>query len=91
MAELELLTYWSCYLYARATKSVSYATPTYYAHVRDVHNFLVSFGLFYFYSGRPAGGVPYWKAGLKITNSLRSPKPTLIQTPQCSLFELYQR
>lgn len=33
MAELELLTYWTTYLYARCNKSVSYATPAYYAHV----------------------------------------------------------
>jgi eukaryotic translation initiation factor 2C len=32
MSELELLTYWSCYLYARCNKSVSLATPAYYAH-----------------------------------------------------------
>lgn len=32
MAELELLTYWSTYLYARCNRSVSIATPAYYAH-----------------------------------------------------------
>jgi eukaryotic translation initiation factor 2C len=32
MPELELLTYWTCYLYARCNKSVSHATPIYYAH-----------------------------------------------------------
>ena len=32
MSELELLTYWLTYLYCRCTKSVSYATPAYYAH-----------------------------------------------------------
>jgi eukaryotic translation initiation factor 2C len=32
ISELELLTYWSCYLYARCNKSVSLATPAYYAH-----------------------------------------------------------
>jgi eukaryotic translation initiation factor 2C len=32
LSEIELLTYWTCYLYCRATKSVSYATPAYYAH-----------------------------------------------------------
>jgi len=32
MAELELLTYWTCYLYARCNRSVSLATPAYYAH-----------------------------------------------------------
>lgn len=31
-SELEILTYWTCYLYARCNKSVSYATPAYYAH-----------------------------------------------------------
>ena len=30
--ELELLTYWLTYLYCRANKSVSYASPAYYAH-----------------------------------------------------------
>lgn len=32
MPELELLTYWSTYLYARCNRSVSIATPAYYAH-----------------------------------------------------------
>lgn len=32
ISELELLTYWTTYLYARCNKSVSYATPAYYAH-----------------------------------------------------------
>ena len=32
LAELELLTYWTTYLYVRANKSVSYAAPAYYAH-----------------------------------------------------------
>jgi eukaryotic translation initiation factor 2C len=32
LSELELLTYWSTYLYARCNRSVSYATPAYYAH-----------------------------------------------------------
>lgn len=32
IAELELLTYWSCYLYTRCNRSVSLATPVYYAH-----------------------------------------------------------
>jgi len=32
LSEVELLSYWTCYLYCRATKSVSYATPAYYAH-----------------------------------------------------------
>jgi hypothetical protein len=32
MAELELLTYWITHLYCRCTRSVSYATPAYYAH-----------------------------------------------------------
>lgn len=32
MSELELLTYWLTYLYCRCNKSVSYATPAYYAH-----------------------------------------------------------
>jgi len=32
LSEIELLTYWSTYLYARCNKSVSYAMPCYYAH-----------------------------------------------------------
>lgn len=32
LSELELWTYWTTYLYARCNKSVSYATPAYYAH-----------------------------------------------------------
>jgi eukaryotic translation initiation factor 2C len=32
MSEIELLTYWTTYLYCRANKSVSYAAPAYYAH-----------------------------------------------------------
>ena len=32
MSELELMTYWSCYLYARCNRSVSLVTPAYYAH-----------------------------------------------------------
>ncbi len=32
LSELELLTYWTCYLYARCNRSVSLATPAYYAH-----------------------------------------------------------
>ena len=32
MSELEMLTYWSTYLYCRCDRSVSYATPAYYAH-----------------------------------------------------------
>ena len=32
MSELEMLTYWTCYLFARCNRSVSYATPAYYAH-----------------------------------------------------------
>jgi eukaryotic translation initiation factor 2C len=32
LSELELLTYWSTYLYIRCNRSVSYATPAYYAH-----------------------------------------------------------
>jgi hypothetical protein len=32
LAELELLTYWTTYLYCRCNKSVSYAAPAYYAH-----------------------------------------------------------
>ena len=32
LSEIELMTYWLCYLYTRCTKSVSIATPVYYAH-----------------------------------------------------------
>lgn len=32
LSELELLTYWTCYLYCRCNRSVSLATPAYYAH-----------------------------------------------------------
>jgi eukaryotic translation initiation factor 2C len=32
ISEVELLTYWTTYLYVRANKSVSYASPAYYAH-----------------------------------------------------------
>ena len=32
VCELEILTYWLTYLYCRANKSVSYASPAYYAH-----------------------------------------------------------
>lgn len=32
LSEVELLTYWTTYLYCRANKSVSYAAPAYYAH-----------------------------------------------------------
>lgn len=32
ISELELMTYWLTYLYCRANKSVSYASPAYYAH-----------------------------------------------------------
>jgi eukaryotic translation initiation factor 2C len=32
VSELELLTYWTTYLYCRCNRSVSYATPAYYAH-----------------------------------------------------------
>ena len=31
LSEIELLSYWSCYLCCRCTKSVSYPTPAYYA------------------------------------------------------------
>lgn len=31
-AELEIMTYWLCYLYSRCNRSVSLATPAYYAH-----------------------------------------------------------
>ncbi|CAG9461497.1 unnamed protein product [Pedinophyceae sp. YPF-701] len=30
--EVQLMTYWICFLYCRATRSVSLATPAYYAH-----------------------------------------------------------
>mmetsp|Transcript_12541 Transcript_12541/g.13511 ORF Transcript_12541/g.13511 Transcript_12541/m.13511 type:complete len:960 (+) Transcript_12541:104-2983(+) len=30
---LEILTYWSTYLYLRCSRSISYATPAYYAHL----------------------------------------------------------
>ena len=32
LSEVELMTYWLCYLYVRCTRSVSMATPVYYAH-----------------------------------------------------------
>lgn len=32
LSELELLTYWTTYLSARCSNSISYATPAYYAH-----------------------------------------------------------
>lgn len=32
ISELEILTYWLTYMYCRANKSVSYASPAYYAH-----------------------------------------------------------
>lgn len=32
VSELELMTYWITYLYCRCNRSVSYATPAYYAH-----------------------------------------------------------
>lgn len=32
MSEIELLSYWTTYLYCRCNRSVSYATPAYYAH-----------------------------------------------------------
>lgn len=32
MAELQLLTYWTTFLYSRCDRAVSYATPAYYAH-----------------------------------------------------------
>jgi hypothetical protein len=32
LSELELITYWSTYTYCRCNKSVSLATPAYYAH-----------------------------------------------------------
>ena len=35
LSELELLTYWTTYLYCRCNKSVSYATPAYYAHCKS--------------------------------------------------------
>jgi eukaryotic translation initiation factor 2C len=32
LSEIELFTYWTTHLYCRCTRSVSYATPAYYAH-----------------------------------------------------------
>jgi hypothetical protein len=29
----QVLTYWLCYLFCRCTRSVSYASPAYYAHL----------------------------------------------------------
>ena len=45
--ELEVLSYYLCHLYSRCTRSVSYPTPTYYAHLvaeraRKHHNELSS-------------------------------------------------
>lgn len=46
--ELEKLSYYLCHLYSRCTRSVSYPTPTYYAHLvadraRKHHNELAQF------------------------------------------------
>jgi len=46
--ELEVLAYYLCHLYSRCTRSVSYPTPTYYAHLvadraRKHHNELAQF------------------------------------------------
>merc|ERR1712080_275196 len=46
--ELETLAYYLCHLYSRCTRSVSYPTPTYYAHLvadraRRHHNELAQF------------------------------------------------
>lgn len=32
LGQLEIMTYWLCYLYSRCNRSVSLATPAYYAH-----------------------------------------------------------
>lgn len=37
LSELELLTNWTTYLYSRCNRSVSYATPAYYAHWASQH------------------------------------------------------
>ena len=42
IAELELLTYWSTYLYCRCNKSVSVATPAYYARWASVRARLIA-------------------------------------------------
>ena len=89
MAELELLTYWTCYLYARATKSVSYATPTYYAHVREVHDFLSLLMLIsvFTFSGRPVEDAACLKPERVLKSSSRSLSNTLPPTPRSFSFE----
>ncbi len=42
IAELELLTYWTTYLYCRCNKSVSVATPAYYARWASVRARLIA-------------------------------------------------
>jgi len=42
MAELELLTYWTTYLYCRCNRSVSIAAPVYYAKWASVRARVIS-------------------------------------------------
>jgi len=60
--DLELLAYYLCHLYSRCTRSVSYPTPTYYAHLvadraRKHHNELAGYECGGSISGNSAGSV----------------------------------
>jgi len=67
-SELETLAYYLCHLYSRCTRSVSYPTPTYYAHLvadraRKHHNDL---------AGADCGGSSSGSAGsVKLTEAER--------------------
>lgn len=60
--DLETLAYYLCHLYSRCTRSVSYPTPTYYAHLvadraRKHHNELAGYECGGSTSGNSAGSV----------------------------------